>query len=598
MKKGVLFLSFIFVFSFVLSVVSAWDSGWSDIGNQNLNKCCKFDGSINCGGGGVCKSPGGYSCNTDGSQYNLNWLSLANVCSGGDTDGDYTFLCQQGYCNLLRGAGVGKGPLPDLIPGNYFISLQADWDGFSGQLKVGASSTLNYGDVNAEKVATNSFNDNSGIVSCTFRNTFNFASSSNGKIWVRAEQANIGLGSVKVYKIRVSDALPSDTTYYCEDEVTITRNSCTPAAEICDGADNDCDNVVDNGACNQGGVCTPAGDCQGNLICDSTGHCNPAPQASPVVSMVNWTNSIGQVVNSINLGNEVVMNVSGSNLNGQYINYTVSNESNAIYSIVMQLGGLSWTPNSVGNYTFTARVVSNGASGSSGNLAVRVNPLPNIASYCIAPGSLWYDNATGSNYSTLTTEFCGGVDRIAGGTADCCPTTGGTYQCVTTGSDKGCKIISTNTLYCNYYNTINSCNADSLTLRLNEYQYGAQGCGTTISNGSAQYNISCVCNWDANRCKFGKNVTTPSGGTGPGNDVVSSCIFDTVLGQCVNGQQTATTIGKLTAGNDPSCKNETITIPCGRKVLDLPFFGLLQFTISLLGIALIYSLFSRKLLSR
>jgi hypothetical protein len=148
--------------------------------------------------------------------------------------------------------------------------------------------------------------------------------------------------------------------------------------------------------------------------------------------------------------------------------------------------------------------------------------------------------------------------------------------------------------------------SNSLALSLLPGSTVAQGTQTNVTGIGCVSQLTCVLtrngvvvsNWDANRCKFGKNVTTPSGGTGPGNDVVSSCIFDTVLGQCVNGQQTATTIGKLTAGNDPSCKNETITIPCGRKVLDLPFFGLLQFTISLLGIALIYSLFSRKLLSR
>jgi hypothetical protein len=54
-----------------------------------------------------------------------------------------------------------------------------------------------------------------------------------------------------------SDCATSQT---CENGMCLAHTTCVPAAEICDGIDNDCDGVIDNGAtCPNGGVCVNGG---------------------------------------------------------------------------------------------------------------------------------------------------------------------------------------------------------------------------------------------------------------------------------------------------------------------------------------------------
>ncbi|MEK6893313.1 MAG: hypothetical protein AABX07_03860, partial [Nanoarchaeota archaeon] len=124
-------------------------------------------------------------------------------------------------------------------------------------------------------------------------------------------------------------------------------------------------------------------------------------------------------------------------------------------------------------------------------------------------------------------------------------------------------------------------------------------CGDSYIIASCKYQTECSCSWKADaekKCQF----TTTRKSANPAC-VSGSCSYTAEnLGLCESGYQRA----KITATPAPSdfqdvdCVSKETNIPCGRSLLALPFFGLLQFFLALLLIVFIYFAFRKKFFGR
>lgn len=115
---------------------------------------------------------------------------------------------------------------------------------------------------------------------------------------------------------------------------------------------------------------------------------------------------------------------------------------------------------------------------------------------------------------------------------------------------------------------------------------------------------SCICEWanDTSKCMLKWNVFSSD----------PNCEYKCVISsseqtECSGGSQILSLIATITsvsldancASNLPpaeasGCKSSSATIACGSLEANLPFFGIEQFMLSLISIAIAYALFSRK----
>lgn len=202
---------------------------------------------------------------------------------------------------------------------------------------------------------------------------------------------------------------------------------------------------------------------------------------------------------------------------------------------------------------------------------------------------------------------CAGEDGIpereGGLNDDCCPAN---FACLDeNGGTSGvllCRSFETQPEFCVDYANEPACKADEFGVIQNEPNYkNDPECinGRTL-NGQQ---VRCECTWDNNQdpeedvCKFGKRYISGGGGEEICTDY--QCLESYDKGECKNGYMQLTIHRELIP--DPECpfeggedvcgpEEETITVPCGRPTIELPFFGKEQFISVLMVIALIYAL--------
>ncbi len=186
-----------------------------------------------------------------------------------------------------------------------------------------------------------------------------------------------------------------------------------------------------------------------------------------------------------------------------------------------------------------------------------------------------------SRQTTINSRACAGADQLAGNGDDCCPVG---WSCSTSASSPGCQLNEALLgAQCPYYTDSFNCTEDPLSLARNDVLWESRGCGTTVGNN----NTLCACTWEGNQCKFGKSFR----GSIEPITTLSQCTYVTQAGECINGYQEIQITALLSSGTDPSCINSVETIPCGRPVVQLPFFGPVQFITAIVIIILIYLLY-------
>ena len=189
----------------------------------------------------------------------------------------------------------------------------------------------------------------------------------------------------------------------------------------------------------------------------------------------------------------------------------------------------------------------------------------------------------GVSQSTMNGAACAGQDRVNGTIDDCCPSG---WSCSTSNVNPGCKLynVTDTTARCSFYTTQSACQNDSRHLSPNDPAYSIYNCGTT--NNTANTNTLCSCSWDypTNSCAFGKTTRTSTEPIA----VISKCVYGSVLGECSAGYQTVDITILNSTGFDPACTPSTRTVPCLRSTIQLPFFGAMQFMLSMIAIALLY----------
>jgi len=212
-------------------------------------------------------------------------------------------------------------------------------------------------------------------------------------------------------------------------------------------------------------------------------------------------------------------------------------------------------------------------------------------SQCIAGGNIFVEiDAQGreiSRQGTTNSIACAGRDQIAGNADDCCASG---FSCSTDPVSPGCKLTGnvTQLVQCSGYTNQTTCENDALKVSPNSPLYNLYGCGTTVNAN----NTLCSCSWDfpTNSCQFGKTIRSSLEPT----TILSECIYDSILGECQAGYQTVDITAKLLKGNDPTCVNSQQTIPCQRSLIQLPFFGLTQFVLTITAISLLYVIMFRS----
>lgn len=127
----------------------------------------------------------------------------------------------------------------------------------------------------------------------------------------------------------------------------------------------------------------------------------------------------------------------------------------------------------------------------------------------------------------------------------------------------------------------------------------SETCNKALFEGSAPAENLCEgkktnkCVWEDGICKYEEKVFAPKG------EVAGICkSYYTDEGECINGERIVNVKTEYTAGTcskeDASCvPKESVTIPCGRAVLELPFFGMWQAIAAIIIIAILYVIIFR-----
>ena len=228
---------------------------------------------------------------------------------------------------------------------------------------------------------------------------------------------------------------------------------------------------------------------------------------------------------------------------------------------------------------------------------------------CSGDGRMWYENGVGFN--TSISGNCGGEDRVAGGSDDCCPigsvctSSGGSgikcsaSDCVQFASKKGEEYqIRT----CDDYNYVSSgkqtqCEADCNYASTSQKQMDAISSSLNYGENIA----STSCEWINNSCvvQYSKQI---AGFNTP--DTEYQCIMEvTKESECVRNEKTIDYIIKRTnkvgnswvvvADSDSKCeKSGSSRVKCGGSNIVLPFFDNFNFVASILGVLFVYMFIS------
>lgn len=215
-------------------------------------------------------------------------------------------------------------------------------------------------------------------------------------------------------------------------------------------------------------------------------------------------------------------------------------------------------------------------------------------------------NTDGSK-TTIKTLFDATTDKkLAGEACDkenagydgvCCPSSSG-YYC----TSEGCKITLQT---CQQYTKLGqtSCNGAPEAAAYNENRQvgGTFGCG--IQSNNQCISVPCKCEWDSNICKVhaGAQVKSTIGACSQDTgvpEVKSTCLYTSNYDSVTcdtdkdtdKGLKTIKITAKPGTGTplDPKCIDRDITVPCGRPVIDLPFFSAWQIIGAILVIAVLY----------
>jgi len=204
---------------------------------------------------------------------------------------------------------------------------------------------------------------------------------------------------------------------------------------------------------------------------------------------------------------------------------------------------------------------------------------------CSGDGGTWFeidgDNNIVNSYSTLFTGSCVGADGRINGGDDCCPAGS---SCTDTGCVTSGEVLEGCSSYNEFENAVDLCNNDSLNLIGIDSTAALFGCGLTLGDGNV---TQCNCEWDSVVGSCVVNVDRSNVNTGVS---ISSCSYETEsISDCIGGVQTVS----IKASGGPECVDSTETVLCGRALVELPFFGALQFLLCLMSITIVYLLWRR-----
>jgi len=197
---------------------------------------------------------------------------------------------------------------------------------------------------------------------------------------------------------------------------------------------------------------------------------------------------------------------------------------------------------------------------------------------CSNDGATWYNVSGGAvieQHGTMSGNACAGVDGKIGSVDDCCPVG---FVC----SNSGCVGDGDGTKLCEDYTDKSTCNNDTGRRAENEIllTYNPE-CGKTVDGE----NILCGCQWQdgvgtCNFTKFKRDSNTLT--------ISMGCIYSTTMAACNNGYQTVTI---STRGAEAWCtadNNKQAILPCGKPVIELSFFTILQAVIAIMIVVGIY----------
>ena len=200
---------------------------------------------------------------------------------------------------------------------------------------------------------------------------------------------------------------------------------------------------------------------------------------------------------------------------------------------------------------------------------------------------------------SIGTPYCSGVDRLTGTSDDCCPNE---EQCIgpENGKPGGCYPATIKS--CSDYDNKAKCNSGDAWKR--DSLYTTAGCEKSFNIGVCTYNTLCSCSWKGEigggvesdskgECKLRSVVRLSNIKQASCNDLSDKKLCEYKLkneGLCENGfKKISIKADFISGGTAPAwCQDKDVTIPCGRSVLELSFFGLWQAAAALLVIIAAY----------
>jgi len=215
---------------------------------------------------------------------------------------------------------------------------------------------------------------------------------------------------------------------------------------------------------------------------------------------------------------------------------------------------------------------------------------------CVGGSTFYETDSEGKILRGLDTftepDACKGEDQLNGTRDDCCPAN---FACLGENGIYLCRSPSDSPEFCSDYEESSTCNQDPFNVAENEPGWDDE-CDEGWSENRSQP-VECGCKWStqgAGLCKFNKKYL----GGGGENEICTEyeCLESYVKGECKNGYMQLTINRELVVGecyvetNNCVPTEETVTVPCGRPTIELPFFGKEQFAGALISIALIYAI--------